>query len=167
MKDIELRLVCELIRNCRKSDRELAKAIGVSQPTVSRIRRRLEKEEVISYGAMPDLGKLGYEMIAMTFARWNREQHSDTRVAKAKDFITKHPNIIFVSTGIGLDSDRIAISAHKNYSDYAQYLAEIRTEWAELMRITGSFIISINSDNVLRPISLRYLAECLNKEKSQ
>jgi len=106
MKDVELRLICELIRNCRKSDRELAKAIGVSQPTVSRVRTRLEREGVISYGAMPDLGKLGYEIIAITFAEWKREQYPDEKVPEALDFLKRHPNMLFVSTGMGLGSDR-------------------------------------------------------------
>ena len=42
LKDVELRLISELIKDSRRSDRELAKAIGVSQPTVSRVRVRLE-----------------------------------------------------------------------------------------------------------------------------
>ena len=46
MKDVELRVIRELIRDCRRSDRELAKPAGVSQPTVSRIRPRLEKEGI-------------------------------------------------------------------------------------------------------------------------
>jgi DNA-binding Lrp family transcriptional regulator len=44
IRDIELKILSELMKNARISDRELAKKIGVSQPTVSRIRSRLEKE---------------------------------------------------------------------------------------------------------------------------
>ena len=44
MKDIELRPLSELMRNSRRSDRDIAKAIGVSQPTISRIIKKLEKE---------------------------------------------------------------------------------------------------------------------------
>lgn len=53
MKDIELRLISELVKNSRRSDRELAKALGISQPTVSRIRVRLEKQGLIDYSAVP------------------------------------------------------------------------------------------------------------------
>jgi DNA-binding Lrp family transcriptional regulator len=31
MKSVELRLISELLKNCRRSDRELARVIGVSQ----------------------------------------------------------------------------------------------------------------------------------------
>lgn len=47
MKDIEVRIISELMKNSRRSDRELAKAIGVSQPTISRTIKRLEKEGYI------------------------------------------------------------------------------------------------------------------------
>ncbi|MGA3191256.1 MAG: Lrp/AsnC family transcriptional regulator [Candidatus Bathyarchaeia archaeon] len=164
MKEIEIRLVCELIRNSRKSDRELAKAIGVSQPTISRIRTRLEREGVIEYGGSANLRKLGFEIIAITFGNKKREQRPDTKVAKGKVFTAKNPNMIFVSTGMGLSSDMVAVSVHKTYSDYAEYLQEIRAEWAESMAVTGSFLIALNSDNVLRPLSMRYIADCLERE---
>jgi DNA-binding Lrp family transcriptional regulator len=48
------------MKNSRKSDRQLARAIGTSQPTVTRIRSRLEKEGYIKeYTMIPDFGKLG------------------------------------------------------------------------------------------------------------
>ena len=39
-----LRLVSEMLKNSKKSDRELAVILGVSQPTVSRTRARIEKD---------------------------------------------------------------------------------------------------------------------------
>lgn len=35
VKDVDLKLLSELMKNSRRIDRELAKIIGVSQPTVS------------------------------------------------------------------------------------------------------------------------------------
>jgi DNA-binding Lrp family transcriptional regulator len=34
--NVELRLISELMQNSRRSDRELARALGISQPTVTR-----------------------------------------------------------------------------------------------------------------------------------
>jgi DNA-binding Lrp family transcriptional regulator len=45
MKDIERRLISELMKNSRRSDRELAKALGTSQPTITR--GKLEREGII------------------------------------------------------------------------------------------------------------------------
>jgi DNA-binding Lrp family transcriptional regulator len=45
VKDAELKLISELMKDSRRSDRELAKAVGVSQPTISRMIRKLEKDD--------------------------------------------------------------------------------------------------------------------------
>lgn len=67
MKTIELKLISELMKNSRRSDRELAKALDVSQPTISRLIKKLEKEKYIKeYTIMPDSHKLGYELAAFT-----------------------------------------------------------------------------------------------------
>ena len=41
LKDVEVRLIAELMKNSNRSDSELAKATGVSQPTVGRIINKL------------------------------------------------------------------------------------------------------------------------------
>ena len=43
VKDVELKLVSELMKNSRRSDRELARVLGLSQPTVGRMIKKLEK----------------------------------------------------------------------------------------------------------------------------
>ena len=47
LKELERKLLSELIKNSHRSDRELAKAIGSSQPTTTRLRNKLEKEGYI------------------------------------------------------------------------------------------------------------------------
>ncbi|MCJ7633616.1 winged helix-turn-helix transcriptional regulator [Candidatus Bathyarchaeota archaeon] len=70
MKDVELKLIAELTKNSRRSDRELAKQLRVSQPTVTRIRNRLEKEGIIrEYTIIPDFTRLGYQMASIAFAK--------------------------------------------------------------------------------------------------
>ncbi len=167
LKDSERKIICELIKNSRGSDREIAKVIGVSQPTVTRTRNRLEKEGLITYVGIPNLAKMGYEIMAFMFANWKHQKYQDTRVLKAKDFISKHPNILFVSTGKGSNSDRVGITVHKNYSDYAKYMTEVKMEWAELMEITDTFIIALNGDNILRNLTFRELADCICKEEPE
>jgi DNA-binding Lrp family transcriptional regulator len=44
LKDMGLSLISKLMKNSRRSDREPSKVLGVSQATVSRIIRKLEKE---------------------------------------------------------------------------------------------------------------------------
>ena len=166
MKGSDLKLIRELIRNSRKSDRELAKLLGVSQPTVSRNRGRLERDGLIEYTGVPNLEKLGIEIIAMTFGNWKHEQYPDTRISEARGFAKRHPNLIFLSSGRGLSSDRVAVSVHKNYSDYSNLMREIKSDWEKFMDVTGSFLISLSGDDPLRSITFKHLADYLEEKKS-
>jgi DNA-binding Lrp family transcriptional regulator len=55
------------LKDCKRSDRELAKVLGVSQPTVTRMRTKLVKEGMIrDWIIVPDFVKMGYEILAIT-----------------------------------------------------------------------------------------------------
>ncbi|OGD45388.1 hypothetical protein A3K79_07460 [Candidatus Bathyarchaeota archaeon RBG_13_46_16b] len=164
MKDVELKLISELIKNSRRSDRELAKAIGISQPTVSRVRLRLEKEGLIDYSAVPNLAKLGFEIIAIILGTRNFEKHSQSELPKATDFIKRHPNTIFVASGLGLGGDSLGISIHKNFAEYSKFMQELKAEWADIMNV-GTFLISLKGNDVIQPLSFKSFADYLKKEE--
>ena len=48
MKERTISLLFELLRNSNRSDRDLAKTIGVSQPTVTRTRRKLVRARLVA-----------------------------------------------------------------------------------------------------------------------
>ena len=119
MKDIELRLIKELIKNSRRSDREIAKKLCVSQPTVSRVRIRLEKEKMLNYTTIPDLPKLGFGIIAVILGRRHMQRHPENHTKEAADFAKEHPNIIFAADGNGVGFDRVGISIQRLQRLYA------------------------------------------------
>ena len=56
------------MKNSRRSDRELAKATGSSQPTTTRLRTKLEKESYIrEYMMIPNFSKIGYDIMALSY----------------------------------------------------------------------------------------------------
>ena len=68
LKKIEIRIIAELMKNSHRSDRQIAQALGVSQPTVSRTIKKLEKEGIIKeYTMIPDFRRLGYQLMALAF----------------------------------------------------------------------------------------------------
>jgi DNA-binding Lrp family transcriptional regulator len=68
LRDIEVKLISELMKDSRRSDRELVRVLGISQPTVGRMIKRLEKDGVINeYTMIPDLSRLGIDIVAFTF----------------------------------------------------------------------------------------------------
>jgi DNA-binding Lrp family transcriptional regulator len=48
MKEQMKRLLFELLTNSRRSDRDLARTLGVSQPTITRMREKLVEEGVMT-----------------------------------------------------------------------------------------------------------------------
>jgi len=163
LKDVELRLISELIKDSRRSDRKLAKAIGVSQPTVSRVRLRLEREGMIEYSASPNLAKLGFEILAVVLGRRNYQKHPEINT-QAKNYARDHPNILFSASGNGLGYDRISVSVHRNFSDYSRFMQEIQAEWAGTMDV-DSFLINLKGDDVVQHLSFKQLAEWLKNER--
>jgi DNA-binding Lrp family transcriptional regulator len=163
LKDFELRLILELAGNCRRSDRELAKVLHVSQPTVTRTSPKLERQGLVEYGASPNLAKLGYKIMAVVFGKRDYEKHLEDVFQKAKSFVERHSNMIFTSDGNGLDHDRITISIHRSYSGYSVFMQEMRSEVKDIMSLE-SFLIDLTTENVLRSLSLKHLADDLKKQ---
>src|SRR5512136_1435834 len=95
LKPLDCKLLAELVRNSRRSDRELAKAIGVSQPTITRKRALIEKELIDGYTAIPKWEKLCYELFAITFVKIraaiaSEEEYDETR-KKGFEWLAKQP----------------------------------------------------------------------------
>jgi DNA-binding Lrp family transcriptional regulator len=168
LKDLELKLVSELFKNSDRSDRELAKVLGVSQPTISRMRNKLKEEGVVKeHTIIADFSKLGLELMAITLGVWSptkiKEHSEEERVEKARRFLSEHPNVIFASSGQGLGRGRVMISLHKNYSDYSKFIGQAKSEWADLVDLE-SFIISLKGDIAPLPLSFRNLGKYVEKQ---
>lgn len=58
----------------------------------------------------------------------------------------------------------INITLHRNYSDYVDYMKNREQKWGEFPDIIDSFIVSLRSDNILRPLTLKYLGEHIKKD---
>jgi len=163
LKSVDYLILAELMKNSRLSDRQLAKNLGVSQPTVTRRRTTLEKERLIEYTAIPDLKKLGFEILAFNFATWKTDGGSEEKAQEAKAFISKHPDVIFVSTGRGLGADRVSVSAHRNFAEYHRCMQELREYYGQNVEKLDSFVVSLQNDRILRNLAFKYLAEMLKK----
>jgi DNA-binding Lrp family transcriptional regulator len=126
MKEVELKLISELMKDARRSDRDLAKSVGVSQPTVSRVRARLEKAGLVrEYVMIPDFHRLGYKILAVTFVKLKGILTSE-EVERVREFthdrMKQTPyDLIMLEKGTALGYDGIIISFHGNYSSYIAF----------------------------------------------
>jgi DNA-binding Lrp family transcriptional regulator len=172
LKDIDFKIIFALMKNSKISDRELAKTVGVSQPTVSRRRTKLEKEGLLDYTAIPDFRKLGFQIMAFSFSKWTPEALTELLdkeefVKQVQKFFSRFPNVIFATTGgSGLGGmDSASISVHKDYNDYTKFMKEIKREWGKNVAAFDSFIFSLGSDDVVRPITFKHIGEYINKSR--
>ena len=157
-----LRLVSEMLKNSKKSDRELANILGVSQPTVSRTRARIEKEYIKTYTIIPDFKKLGYQIMAFSLAKtktYPETSKFENIMQNSKDWVYKHPNVIFASDGEGFGKDLVIISFHKDYSAYTSFMRSFAIDLGNSLDNFESFLVSIGSHYTLRNFDLKYLAE--------
>jgi DNA-binding Lrp family transcriptional regulator len=168
MKKVELKLISELMKNSRQSDRNLAKVIGVSQPTVTRIRNKLEKEGYIrEYTMIPDFSKLGYKIMAITFAlsrfleKEEAERAGKTLADSVKD---KQFEFIMLERGDGLGFDGVVISLHEDYASYLKVLEWLRQfDFLEMKKI-NSFLINLEDNVRYRPLTFSTLAKLIRSQ---
>ncbi|MCK4476981.1 winged helix-turn-helix transcriptional regulator [Candidatus Bathyarchaeota archaeon] len=158
-KKLHKKLLIELLRNSKESDRRLAKKLGVSQPTITRTRNKLERESFIrGYTIIPDWRKLGFEIFALTFVKMDPKIVSEESIEKVREYAAKFPNAFFASTGEGLGMTGVIMSLHKDYRDYSQKLALFRSDWGQYMEEIQSFIM-ITDEGVIKEYSFRHLDE--------
>jgi DNA-binding Lrp family transcriptional regulator len=166
VKDVELRLVSELMINSCRSDRQLAKALGVSQPTVSRIKAKLEKEGYISeYTIIPNFNKIGYHLFALTFFSWKQgisKSDKEKAIKYAQERASFLPsNIVLVERGIGMNYDAFMGSFHKDYSSYRELMNEMKeSQYTDVNRM-DSFIVNLDDKFHYRTLTFSTLAKHL------
>lgn len=154
----DYQIISELTKNPRLSDRQLAKILKISQPTVGRRRTKLEKEGLLTYYGSFNLEKLGFGIIAVVFGKRDYQTHPESMFQKAIDFNKRHPNMIFAAPGFGLGYDAMSISIHKDYPDYARFMADMKRETGEGMQV-DAFLIDLHDKQVVQHLSLSRLAE--------
>jgi DNA-binding Lrp family transcriptional regulator len=172
LKNVEMKLVAELMKNSRRSDRDLAKTIGVSQPTITRIRTNLERKGIIKeYTMIPDFAKLGFELMSIILYKLKpissielEELHSAARELDKQERLP----YLMVMDGMGVGSDLAAISFHKTYSEYANYLLNLKEAanmkmkaFANMDEVQG-FLIDLNYKRHYQPITFSRLAAHLH-----
>lgn len=164
MKELERKLIAELIRNSRRSDRELAKAVGCSQPTVSRMIKRLEKEGYIKeYTMIPEFHRLGYEIMALTFIQNEKksgmEELEDLRTKGRELEKNSAASALFIMNGIGRDSNRVILSLHESYSSFADFVRLMKQLAAYNVHYVDSFLISTTDKSHSRPLTFAVLGD--------
>jgi DNA-binding Lrp family transcriptional regulator len=172
MKDVELKVVIGFMKNSHGSDRELAKAIGVSQPTFSRTRKRLEKQGTIKeYTIIPDYLQLGLTLMSITFTKMKgalSEEILEDMKKGAGKMMSENPSaLILGTTGMGCNADYVAIAFHRDFAEYSKFMKDIKEFPSLNIDETKSFTINLLDKNQFQPLSFSQLARYLERARTR
>ena len=149
----------ELIKNSKRSDYEIAKVIGISQPTVTRLRSQLEKEgQIQEYTTIPNLTSMGYSIMAIFLMKYK----ANGKRAKEITEEMSNGNSLFASRAQGMGKNAILISLFKNYGEYAEYLNNLSSKYDDIVEEYDSMLVDLNGP-IIKSLSLRNLVENIQK----
>jgi len=165
LKDIDLRILSELMKNSKISDRQLAKKLGVSQPTVTRRRATLEENLIDGYTTIPVWEKIDYKLLVIILIKSKpvfstKEKYLEVR-KRGVEWLMKQPNVIMGGACEGLGVNSFIMSIHKNYGEYDEFIHRVRLEMGDLIDDIKTLIINLTASERLKPLHLKYLAEAL------
>ena len=172
MKDLERKLISELLKNSRRSDRELAKAIGVSQPTTTRLRTKLEKEGYIKeYSIVPNFSKIGYSIMALNFVKL------DPKITNKEidGFRDEHPGtigrdpfgVVMIHRGMGLGYDAVLVSFHHDYASYDAFRGFVKQFIGASITEMNVFLINLDEEKSTLPPTFMFLSREMMKSKGK
>lgn len=163
LRELDYKLLFELMKNSKRSDRQLAKILGSSQPTITRARVFLERELIDGYTAIPRWEKLGYTVLAITFVKskqaFGMEERYEAAHKKGIKWLMQHPNVIMGGGCRGMGMDGFFISVHKSYSDFDKFMFDHKREMGEFVEDVQTAIVNLDGSAILKPLHLKYLAE--------
>ena len=162
-------LLNELLIDSSRSDRELGKIIGVSQPTVSRTKKMLVDNGLIQgFSAIPNFYRIGYELMALTLVKIKANLSSKDERQKGheivKEWMNKQNNVIFCSYCRGLESDAFMISFHPNYKDFDDFIQEHNRDLGYLLNDVKSALVNLDNEQTIKPFNFKHLAENMKEE---
>ncbi len=169
LKPIDYKILFELMKDSHRSDRQLAKALGVSQPTVTRRRAMLEENFIEGYTVIPKFGQIGFEIAAITFLKSKLKSKTGEEQAQAlqkmKEWYLKQPNVILVLDGRGMGWDAVCISLHENFANFADFIRAHDSELSEWVIESQTFSADLKGGIVIKPFHLKYLTPQKEAEK--
>ena len=120
LDDIDRRLLRELLKDSKRSYRELARSIGVSAATVINHVQRLESAGVIrNYTAQLDHERLGYELTVIT-----EITVSKGKLLETEEEIAKISNACAVYDITGL-TDAMVVAKFKSRKDLSDFTKKL------------------------------------------
>lgn len=164
LRDLDLSVISELMKNSRISNKELSKRIGVSQSVVARAHARLKKEGFIQeYTIVPNFPKLGFTILSLTFVRLDRFLTNE-EIGASKELISKTLKamplrVVMLERGTGMDSDGVVISYHEDFTAHTKFIDLLKGTGFLKVDEIRSFRVDLKDEVSFVPLTFSLLAE--------
>ena len=156
------KLLYELMKNSRRSDRELAKVVNVSQPTITRARKEFENLGFIKeYTIIPEFTMIGFEIMAFTSMNINSSNESGRKIT---DYVENSPEILYGAPGTGMgDKNYFMASLHSNFTEFNEFISRFKEKWATNILSIETFLVSLKSRQ-MKHLSFKRVEEMFQEE---
>jgi DNA-binding MarR family transcriptional regulator len=118
--DTEKNAYCMMVSYPEMSDSAIAREIGVSRHTISLLRRRFEQNKLIRMINLPNLKKLGYEILVFYHIKFDPSNSPDLEHDEAA-LLMSDSTILFTTRMF----EAVMISLYLNYDDYKSDMMNI------------------------------------------
>lgn len=141
-----------------KSDRAVAKTLGISNATLSRRKKKLEQEGYIKeYTVIPDFHKMGLDFIVFSFAKTS-DVITPAQAKEAQELIQKQPEILCVFMEQSFAGTTwVVVSAHKTYNSYLELSDRMQKESMFRPNVETNSFMFYTGKKFPKPFSLRNL----------
>jgi DNA-binding Lrp family transcriptional regulator len=143
LKKREKEIFAYLLANARMPDKHIAKLLNTTQPTVTRIRQKLEKEGYIKgYKPIVDLQKLGIGLVALTLFRISDFSKTEEIKKNVVPDLKKMPEVILVAEGEGMGKTSLIVTMHKDFPDFEEWMIALRKKYGKYVEEEEQFFFS-------------------------
>lgn len=124
----EKRVLYGLVRFPEEHAIQIAKQMGIPQPTFSNIQRRLKKDKYYSIVGLPDLQSLGLELIAVIYGSYNPISTDKDRQSLEFFLRQRFPEIFYMVSGV---HNVLIFLTSNNFAELNQVIESIEKTYIE------------------------------------
>ena len=148
LDDTDRAIIAELLQDARASQRELARAVGVAQGTITNRLKRLEKNGVIKgYSVVLDPEMVGWSMTIMAGLRIEKG-----KMIPVQKVISSDPRVFAVYDVTG-DWDSMVLARAKNRADLDDLTKTVFTLDGVTRSFTHVVLNTVKEDGLPKPAS--------------
>lgn len=136
----DTKLILSLLEDGRKTDVQISRETGISKAQVGRIRKKLEKRDLISgYAPIFDLDQLDINLFAVVLFQWKYNDLERTK--QMAHALEEDPRVTFFGAGEGAEFTNVLFIGFSDLSEAHEYLNDFREKYGPDIGDMTSFFV--------------------------